>query len=311
MHQYGLLVHRHKTKVNIGDYIQGIAVKQALGLSNFTFIDREDIAAYQGEKLRVVGQGWYCHTPGAWPPSPCIDYLPFGIHINPQSHAHFLKSDSLAALRTLAPIGCRDDITKEFLDAHDVASYFSSCLTLTINPSPIERRPEQIILVDANPIAIKLLPDHLQSLPVKSMSALIPHPSGRVWTHEELFEMAQERLDLYFRSAAVVVTSRLHALLPSLAMGIPCLWIERRMLDRRLDLARRYARSNIFPRPDSLGPSVGRVLDKTLHPLITMALKIGGSNAEQRIRPKMDMRVERERILADLHAARRRHGWLD
>lgn len=131
MQRYGLLVHRHKSMVNIGDYIQGIAVKQALGLNDFTFIDREDIAAYQGEKLRVVGQGWYCHTSGAWPPSPQIDYLPFGIHINPQSHTHFLKADSMAALKNLAPIGCRDDITKEFLDAHQVESYFSSCLTLT------------------------------------------------------------------------------------------------------------------------------------------------------------------------------------
>lgn len=308
-YKYGLIVHRHKKEVNIGDYIQAIAVKQALGVDDFVLFDREDLANYKGEPLRMVGQGWYCHGEGAWPPASQIDYLPLGIHINPQSHAHFLKPTSMEALNRLAPIGCRDMMTYEFLQQHNVNSYFSGCMTVTLQPSNIPRNPEKIYLIDVGRAAIKLLPKHMQDLPVVELSHLLPHPEGRVWEHDELFKIAQERLDLYYSTAAVVITSRIHALMPSMAMGIPCIWVERRLLDRRLELARRYAFPHILACPDRLPPIAKKIMEKFAHPLISLFYSLSKPSANERLTPLMDMKAERMRILGELNNTMKKLGW--
>ncbi|RZI85837.1 MAG: polysaccharide pyruvyl transferase family protein [Rubrivivax sp.] len=307
--KHGLVVHRHKKEVNIGDYIQAIAVKQALGIDEYELIDREDLAAYSGPPMRVVGQGWYCHGPGAWPPAPQIDYLPFGIHINPQSHEHFLKPASMEALKRLAPIGCRDMLTYEFLCKHGVDAYFSGCLTTTIRPSKIERRPTKIYLLDASHASIGLLPKEYRSLPVESLSHLLPHPAGRVYTHEEMFALAQERLDLYYRDAAVVITTRIHALMPCVAMGVPALWVERRLLDRRLDLARRYGKPHILACPDRLSAETRRRIETYVHPLLVGMMNLMPGDPAERLKPLMDMEKERARVLGDLAKAMKRAGW--
>jgi hypothetical protein len=310
MPEFGLLVHRPpKGPVNIGDYVQGIAVQQALGSRDVVLLEREDLASYRGDPLKVVGQGWYSHTDGAWPPSPAIDYLPFGIHVTPPSYERFTREASLAALRRLSPIGCRDHVTRKFLVSHGIDAYFSSCLTVTIQPSAVVRKPEAIYLIDASPSALGLLPASLASLPVRRLSHLIEQPANRVLSHEEWFAVAQSRLDEYYAKAAVVVTSRLHALLPSLAMGIPCLWVERRLLDRRLDLARIYARPQIFPKPDRVGQGVGSMLEQLIHPALAQVARVVGSPAEARLSPKMDMKAERLRILAALREAQQKQGW--
>lgn len=308
-YKYGLIVHRHKKEVNIGDYIQAIAVKQALGVDDFVLFDREDLANYKGEPLRMVGQGWYCHGEGAWPPASQIDYLPLGIHINPQSHTHFLKPTSMEALNRLAPIGCRDMLTYEFLQQHNVNSYFSGCMTVTLQPSNIPRKPEKIYLIDVGRAAIKLLPKHMQDLPVVELSHLLPHPEGRVWEHDELFKIAQERLDLYYSTAAVVITSRIHALMPCMAMGIPCLWIERRLLDKRLYLARRYAYPHFLPCPDRFSPKVRMRIERYLHPVIVAIYNLFGFGQKSRLNPRLDMSLERERILNALNKAKEKLNW--
>ncbi|WP_428312172.1 polysaccharide pyruvyl transferase family protein [Hydrocarboniphaga sp.] len=309
---YGVLVHRPKRNaINIGDYVQAIAVRQALGIKGDSFLlEREELATYDGPPLRIVGQGWYCHTDGAWPPSSKIDYLPLGIHINPRSYELFLRPNSRAALDRIAPIGCRDQITKDFLDKHGVGAYFSACMTLTIQPSSeILRKPKAIYLIDASSEAIKLLPTEFKGLPVVQLSHLIPQDPANPPSHEELLKLAQARLDEYYRDAAIVVTSRLHALLPSMAMGIPCLWVERRVFDRRLDLARRYARRSVFPQPDRTGKAVADLLEKFVHPFFAILGSRGQQAAKLRITPKMDMKAERARILGLLATAMKKHGW--
>ena len=122
---FAVLVHEPPGGlVNIGDYVQAIAVRDALGLQTVLPLQREDLRDYDGDPVRVVGQGWYCTTDGGWPPADRIDFLPFAMHINPRARSRFETPDGLAALRRLAPIGCRDTTTLEYLRERRIPSYF-------------------------------------------------------------------------------------------------------------------------------------------------------------------------------------------
>ena len=63
-----LLAMSTENEVNIGDYIQQLAAKQFLGEAE-TFVEREEIDAYDGEEVRMILNGWFMHHPEHWPPS--------------------------------------------------------------------------------------------------------------------------------------------------------------------------------------------------------------------------------------------------
>jgi hypothetical protein len=226
------------------------------------------------------------------------------MHINPRARSRFETPDGLAALRRLAPIGCRDTMTLEYLRERQIPSYFSGCLTLTIQPRDIPRRPDRIYLVDTTDAALGLLPDEYRSLPVERVSHVIRRGPGTPSTHEGWLELAQTMLDGYYQNGAVVIASRLHALLPSMAMGVPCIWVERRVLDRRLDLARRYARPHFLPRPDRFPEGLAGVTEKALHPVLAAVQR-----RRRALEPRQDMAAVRESILGDLRSRMAERGW--
>ena len=102
-------------KINIGDYIQAVAAAQFLP-SVDAFIEREtELSEYEGEKIRMIMNGWYMNHPENWPPSPLIRPLFVALHINKCGLPAFLSTDSVNYLKTHEPIGCRDTNTVRLL----------------------------------------------------------------------------------------------------------------------------------------------------------------------------------------------------
>lgn len=118
--------------INIGDYIQALASSQFLPHID-GFLDRdEDLKRYDGEKCKMIMNGWYMHNPVNWPPSNKIDPLFVAFHLNPLAQKEMTSKESIAYLKSHQPIGCRDKHTASLLQSYGVESYFSGCMTLTL-----------------------------------------------------------------------------------------------------------------------------------------------------------------------------------
>ena len=118
--------------VNIGDYVQALASAQFLPHVD-GFIDRdEELKKYDGERCKVIMNGWYMHLPQNWPPSYLINPLFVAFHLNSGVKKELLSPTSISYLKRHQPIGCRDLNTMELLRSNGVDAYFSGCMTLTL-----------------------------------------------------------------------------------------------------------------------------------------------------------------------------------
>ena len=227
--KFGLLKY---STLNLGDEIQSIAASYFLPQIDF-MVDRETLDMFEGNKdeiHKIILNGWYMHNPERWPPSPSLLPLFISFHLTqgilPNSLFELTPSETLLNeenkeyLRAFSPIGARDLSTLELLERNQIESYFSGCLTLTL-PENDENKVEDVIyLVDVDDeIAAacrKYNPGEIR---------IVSHVDFHLLNSTDRFNKAKKLLDCY-KTAKCVITSRLHAALPCLAMKTPVLLIN-------------------------------------------------------------------------------------
>ena len=116
---------------NIGDYVQSLAAAQYFPEVN-EFINREQMDAYDGERVKMILNGWFMHEPKNWPPSEKIQPLFVSFHINRPHLEKMLTPQSVEYFKRHQPIGCRDHHTASQLRSKGVDAYYSGCLTTTL-----------------------------------------------------------------------------------------------------------------------------------------------------------------------------------
>ena len=239
---YGLFKYRTG---NVGDEIQSIAARRFLPRVD-QLLDRDRLSQFEPfeafNELKVITNGWYTHEPQNWPPrSPRLNPLLISMHIAPTEPnvlKSFLSSDSKEFLIKHGPVGARDLATRDLLLENNVPSYFSGCMTLTLEARPDVPKNNFILLVDVPPAVEAEVRMRTERPIVKFPAHIDPR-----WSSEAKFKLAEYYLYLY-QSAHAVITTRLHATLPSLALGTPVAFIQHeftRGLSRfrgLLDLAR-------------------------------------------------------------------------
>ena len=97
--------------VNLGDYIQSLAAMQYLP-ADVSYIDRDKIASYQGNPVKLIANAWYHVYSGNSVFSKNITPLLTSIHIN---NVDEVNQTTLSYLKKHEPIGCRDLTTLKFL----------------------------------------------------------------------------------------------------------------------------------------------------------------------------------------------------
>lgn len=240
---------------NIGDYIQSQAVIDLIKPNKTKFIDRENLHKYDGNNLKTIINGWFMEKPNNWPPSAKIKPLFLSFHINPSIVKTFLNKKSIEYFKKNEPIGCRDYYTRDVLIKKGVNAFYSSCLTTTIDRKKYlkEKPPTGIIVIGAfdrlNPIIdnksifklllsiikypfkkisytikLKKFNNHLLGLnrEINTHSQIIKQP---VKSHQKGIELAKEMLEKIAKSE-IIITSRIHAALPALAMGLKVIFIN-------------------------------------------------------------------------------------
>lgn len=162
--KYKLLSVNNGPIQNIGDYVQALAASQFLP-SIDGFINREELSNYDGDKCKLILNGWFMHHPENWPPSDKINPLFVAFHLNESVKEKMLTESGIKYLKQYEPIGCRDKYTATILNEVGISAYFSGCLTLTLGEK--YKRPdfqEGVVVVDPMIPGSKSLLDLLRDL---------------------------------------------------------------------------------------------------------------------------------------------------
>jgi len=218
---------------NLGDDIQTYAAMQLL--PDFDIIlDRENLSSPNiVEPVKFICNGWFMDKPQNWPPAPNLIPLFISFHVSDFNNSNklMLSDRLLEYYKKHEPIGCRDYYTLGLFQSIGINAYFSGCLTLTLkNKFSNYERNSEILVVD--PFLFYLN----NNFKVSIIENLIPksfHDNIRYITHhkkpnEDIKKRLNEISDLLERysKAHLVITSRIHAALPAMALGTPVLFID-------------------------------------------------------------------------------------
>lgn len=223
------------SSTNIGDLFQSIAAKQFLPQEAIA-IDRDLISQFQhSSKINTIVNGWFMHAKGvywerqdieppakSWPPANSIDPFFISVHFTEKFYDQAFSREGIEYLLKHAPIGARDIATLQALEKRGIPSYFSGCLTLTLENSYTER-DDIVYIVDLEPKHINYIKAHTQC---KTVVLSHSKPILALLNEEQKLKYAESILDLY-RKAKCVVSGRLHAAMPCLAFKTPFLLITK------------------------------------------------------------------------------------
>ena len=236
--KYGLICYNHLE--NVGNEIQSIAARRFLPNIDY-YVDFNNLSSFKGrEKFKIIMNAWYLHDKKSWPPiDENIDPLLIAMHLNtnnPNTSEAFLSDESRDFLSKYGPVGARDPLTQQFLQSHDIDSYFSGCLTLTLKGDENVEKEDYIVLVDVSDDVVSYVKSKTdkkiyvvsQSLPAdlnkRKLTKKYHFLEDRIYSSREKFFYGECLLNLYQR-ASCVITKRLHVALPCLAFETPVLII--------------------------------------------------------------------------------------
>ncbi len=253
--KHGLLTYEEgKEKYNVGDYVQSLAARQFLPQVD-QFMNRERLAEYTGDDIKLIMNGWFTHNHSNWVPVDAIDPLFVSFHVNSTAAPFMLNQKGVDYLKKHQPIGCRDKNTVKLLQEKGIEAYFTGCLTLTLDNYKVDdsERNDKIYIVDPfynypTKDKVFLTPKHtvksilngnafklnkIQKQLEKVVDAEVLKNAEYVTqvkpigseTDEEKFTYAEECLKKYAK-ARLVLTSRIHCALPCLAMGTPVIFLN-------------------------------------------------------------------------------------
>lgn len=226
--KYGLLYFKETN--NIGDDIQTYAASRFLPRIDY-MIDREHIEDFvpkNKEYVSTIMNAWYVHD---------IYNFNFSPYINPLYTSMFFKrfpyTDGITwgvdyltnnikdCLKEHGPVGCRDMHTKKIMDEIGVESYFSGCMTLTLDRLNNDSREDYIVTVGLSNEEVKYIKTKTKRK-VIVFKQDVAYGSFKDETWDERKKRVEETLDLYGK-AHMVITTKLHCSLPCLAIGTPIL----------------------------------------------------------------------------------------
>lgn len=230
--KFGLLdynygIRKYRIATNFGDEIQSIAASYFFPKIDY-FIDREQISSNnfnKNEKIKVIMNGWWIHDANQWPPAQNIDPLLISMHFADKKEFLknlFSKENIYYLSGGNSPVGARDLYTLELLQNHNIPSYFSGCLTLTLPKNESIKKQDYILCVDVNPTIV----NYIKSKTSRPIYCISPQFQFNFFSAIDKFKIAFNLLAAY-QGAHTVITTRLHAAMPSLALETPVLLIDK------------------------------------------------------------------------------------
>lgn len=242
---------RKERPINIGDPVQSIAVinlykEMGIAAENIIPLDRYDLQNYEGEEAIVVVNGaegyehFAYHTHGV-PPAPSLIPIYFSYYFSRE-----MDEETKANFREYGPVGCRDNETAEYFRNNDIGAYVTGCVTMTFPKRTPSESQDKVIMIDCPGGLEEFIPQDLKEGALRLSSVIrfkSASPDDKMTQEEtdEYHRLAQERIELLRDRAKLVITSRFHAAVPAIAMGIPVI-LAKSSFDGRFEIL-----ENILP----------------------------------------------------------------
>jgi len=227
--KYGLLYYKETD--NIGDDIQTYAAKRFLPSVDYV-VDRENLNCFIPDKkeyVSVIMNAWYLHNKAAWPPSPYINPLLISMHFTESFENDvgdaYLKGIGGDYLRKREPVGARDTNTQKRLEKNEINSYVSGCMTLTLQKFDDVEKSDYICAVDVPEEVVEKL-EEKTGREIK----VITHHCNQDEMKEKSFEQRMEEVEALlkiYQGAHLVITDRLHTMLPAMALETPVILLHK------------------------------------------------------------------------------------
>ena len=236
---------------NLGDNIQSIAldsIYEQLGITedSISYIKRDYAHEYCGEPVSVVLFSELTKERVARrlnvAKSVYIKGL-ISIVFNDDLEACLKAFPSFYdVLKSLEPIGARDETSKNNLTKHGFESYLSGCFTLCFPKRERTPSKEKVFFVDTPKELEPFIPERLRECCeyLSHATHILKYPVD-IEENSRLNSLARTLLNRYKEEATLVVTGRLHAAIPCIAMGIPVI-LAVRNLDFRFGWVEKYIR---------------------------------------------------------------------
>lgn len=222
-----------KNRLNIGDPIQTYAMRyiyNTMGITEHDLIEisRYHTKDYDGEYAllpyncfnRIYNQ--LGHPYGTLPLSAKIVPVFTSFHL----HSRYIDASIQNNLRAYQPIGCRDEETLMNMRQHGITAYLSGCITALLPKRQNTPQIPKTFFVDIPQSLVKYIPQELmENSEFIEHQINFPRSSDSEFMTDEEYERfytaGVKQLEKYKEEATLVVTSRLHAATPCMAMGIP------------------------------------------------------------------------------------------
>ena len=231
--KYGLMYY--KATDNIGDDIQTYAAIKYLPHIDY-YIDRESLSIFvpnEKEHVSMIMNGWYIHNKLAWPPSPYINPLLISMHFKNLEETDvgdmYLKGMGGEFLKKYAPVGARDTETKKRLERNEIETYFSGCMTLTLEKFPKIKKKQKICMVDVEEKIIQKVKENAKCKVEVLSHCLNPEDTKKKSINQRMTDV--ENLLKKYQEAKLVITNRLHVALPCVALGTPVIVLHKELFD--------------------------------------------------------------------------------
>ena len=233
--KYGILIMNYGSSAirsagyNLGDPIQCYVVRQLykrMGISQDQIkeIELHELNTYNDEYviLPMIAVALGLGNPN--PEIPLSERI-IPLFISTHIAVTELTNIQIEYLKRYAPIGCRDEYSLNIMRKYGIPAYLSGCITI-LHERTIPKCGKKIYCIDTPKELDPYIPDDLKKNVIYD-THLIPIPS-REMTKDEALEYHNksiQRLQIYEENAALVISSRLHALVPCMAMGIPVIGV--------------------------------------------------------------------------------------
>jgi hypothetical protein len=211
---------------NLGDEIQTLAAMQFIKPE--VFVNRDNISN-ETRNVKLIGNGFWDELQMIkdyntdFNPPENIKMLPISIHLR-------RDNINLSWFKKNQPIGARDTDTMKFLQDNGIDAYFSGCLTLTL-PEYKGNRDKKILFVGMTDDWKNVnLPKEYEIERLSPVNQIQKEESNDPIKRLEKAKCLLEK----YRKASLVISSRIHAIMPCIALGTPVIAVRIERNKKRL-----------------------------------------------------------------------------
>ena len=228
--KYGIIMY--KDTENIGDDVQTYVAEKYLPQVDY-IIDRDNVTSFipnEKEYVATIMNAWWMNLKFNWPPSPYIYPKMISMHFTHYDTIYHIDQKHITTgygkkyMKEHEPIGCRDSYSKNILKENGIESYFSGCMTLTLDRFEDVEKEDYILLVDTT----DAIYEKVKTMTNKRIERITNNRDRNKYSKLN-WETRREYVKEYLKAiqrASLVITPRLHCALPSLALQTPVLLID-------------------------------------------------------------------------------------